>query len=174
MPNLTYSFGASGNTAPFNYSTIAFHAAYMPGTTSPGTLTGVSVELTGGASATAYDVRVPCTLPTQPTAPPSPAPTAVPTGATPAPVPTAAPSLATSGLAAPAATLVTCAGVPAYPTAGFTTTTSNTAGPNAVTPGAAGQFTPIAPKLYLVLNYAAPTSTTGMATFDVDNVYAKQ
>ncbi len=148
VPNLTYSFGNAGNNVFSNYGTIALHAAYVAGATTPGTLASIAVELAGGTGAAAYDVRVPCTLPT---------------GGLPAAFGTTA-----------SASLVTCTPLPVYPIAGFTTTNPNTLGPNAVSPGVTGQFTPMAPKLYLVLTYAAPSVQAGTATLSIDDLYARQ
>src|SRR5271165_3194977 len=58
--SLVYQFGIPGNGTFYNYGRLSLDLLYVPGATSPGTLTTPFIEIGGGSGTSAYDVRVNC------------------------------------------------------------------------------------------------------------------
>lgn len=154
LPNLVYKFGVQQAQSPFNYTGIVLHANY-PAVASLPFPSSVAIELVGngtaagpGPLASTYDVRITCN----------------------------------SGQALanpPAFAYMICllpggAGTnPGQGSLGYGKA-MNTAGPNAIVPGAAGTFTPFNPQFFIVLNYGKATSVGSQGELMLDYIYAFQ
>ena len=165
LPNLTYTSQIPGDIMPVDYGAIVLHATRVtPGTTSPGTLANVAIELAGGANNTRYDVRIVC------------ATAAAPTGAAFARYVCALPAYgAASGLYTTSATTTTNATTKTTTTTFGAAASGGAAIEDPITPGATGSFTPTASRLNVVLlfgNNPTPTASTGN-TIGLDYVYAE-
>jgi len=159
VPSLVYTFGVGSNGAYFNYNEIDIIGAAYTGSPAP---SSIAVELTGGSSASFYDVRLVCAAPAALSATPQTFRCLFPTnGIDTAPSPTP-PYYIANSYGAPSGTYATkyTAPVPPATKGTYTRPAAASVPPALLDPASTGLFTAYAPTVYIVLGFSAATGGT--------------